>query len=189
MWTTKKKKYLLCFSVVLLFGIISGLMFYLSIEGNIKDNILFSLTSYEIGPINNIIKHIIILSILLISSLLVVGVPLSLFYLYYEGISIGFVFAIFFAKFGLSGLLYSLIYLIISNLIFILLLSIFVKKIFNISGLVLNHIVYRRQSIIKDKLIINFKNAILILIFIIIYDILLYFFSEKILLIFVFLLK
>lgn len=183
------KKYLAFIFILLLIGIISGIIYYYNLDSNIKENVINTLGEYKIVNINNIFKHFLILSIILILSIFVVGVPLAIFYLYFEGVTIGFTITIFTVKFGISGFLYGIIYNLATKLIFLLLLVIFLNKIFNISKIIISKIVYRNYHSFKTNIILKFKSSLIILIIIIINDLIIYLTSGKFLSIFNYLLK
>lgn len=183
------KKYFLFIGIILVMGIFSGILYYYNIDNNMQSSVINTISNYEINQINNILKHVIILSILLVSSLVLIGIPISLFYVYYEGISMGFIITIFTTKYGLSGFIYGLIYNIVGSLLFLFLLLFFIKKLFYIAFSLMSFIYQKKQEKLKSTIIINFKNALLLMSLIIVLDIIIYIFSDNILLLFAFLLK
>jgi len=168
------KKYQLFIFIVVIFGLISGLLYYNFLPSELKETVDLTVRSMSNFQYNAIVKDLIVFSLLLITSFFLIGIPISIIYLYYECLSIGFLISIFFINFKLGGLLFILIYIIINKLITTFLLIIFIKKIYNISKLVLNLLIYKERYSI-DKIIINFKYCIYIIIFIFILNILLYF--------------
>lgn len=183
------KKYLTFIFILLLIGIISGIIYYYNLDSNIKENVINTLGDYKIVSINNILKHFIILAIILILSLFVVGVPLAIFYMYFEGVTIGFTMTIFTIKFGLDGFLYGIIYNLFTKLLFLFLLIIFLNKIFNITKIIVSKIINRNYHSFKTNIVLKFKSSLLILIMIFLNDIIIYFTSKNFLLIFSNLLK
>lgn len=185
----KNKKYLLFVLVVLVIGFLTGIIFFLMQNSDVKSEIINSLSQSSNYHYNAIMKDLIVCSILLVLSFFVIGLPLSIFYLFYEGLSLGFMLITFLMTYSFKGLIYMLIYILLNKLIPLILMIFFVQKLINIGRLVIGFIIYRKDNYIKDKIILNFKNSLYILIFILIFNIISYFGSPVILKNLTFLLK
>ena len=125
----KNKKYLIFMLSIVLIGLIVGIIYYISQSIDVKNRIISIISNYDSFKYNAIFKDLIIMSILLVSSFLVIGIPLALFYLFYEGVSIGFLISIFLASFKIKGLIYLLFFLFVNKCISFLLLFLFIQKI------------------------------------------------------------
>lgn len=170
------KKYLLFTILILIMGIICGIIYYYNFDSIIKNNILSSITIDNIS-INNILKHFIILLIIFISSFFIVGSFLSIFYLFFEGLAIGFTSSIFTIKYGIKGFIYSILYNTYSRLLFLILLILLIYKILNISKNIV-YILFTKNSYQYKVLIRNkIKSSLLLILFILIIDIVIYLFS------------
>jgi len=176
----KNKKYLNFVLVIVLIGLAFGFIYYQFLSENIKESITSTLNDYNSFRYNFIIKDLIIMSLLLVSSFFVIGIPLSIFYLFYESLSIGFLINIFFVSFGIKGLIYSLLYILLNKLITFLLSIIFIYKVINIGRFIIGVFIYKKDEFIKDKIILNFKNSLYIIVFVLIINIILYFISPLI---------
>ena len=183
------KNYLLFVVIVMGIGILAGILYYQFLDQNVKNNIVNTLANYQTFKNNNIVKDIIITSILLVSSFFIIGLPISLFYLFYESVSFGFALNIFFVSYKIKGIIYFLIYFIINKLLILLLIILLIKKIINISRYIIGYIIYKKDSTIKNKIMENFKKSLYIIIIILVVDIILYFISPFILNRFTFLIK
>ena len=183
------KNYLLFVVIVMGIGILAGILYYQFLDQNVKNNIVNTLANYQTFKNNNIVKDIIITSILLVSSFFIIGLPISLFYLFYESVSFGFILNIFFVSYKIKGIIYFLIYFIINKLLILLLIILLIKKIINISRYIIGYIIYKKDSTIKNKIMENFKKSLYIIIIILVVDIILYFISPFILNRFTFLIK
>ncbi len=177
----KNKKYLLFVLVVLVIGFLTGIIFFLMQNSDVKSEIINSLSQSSNYHYNAIMKDLIVCSILLVLSFFVIGLPLSIFYLFYEGLSLGFMLITFLMTYSFKGLIYMLIYILLNKLIPLILMIFFVQKLINIGRLVIGFIIYRKDNYIKEKIILNFKNSLYILIFILIFNIISYFVSPIIL--------
>ena len=103
----KNKKYLIFMFFLITIGIISGIFYYAFQSNDIKSNIINTISSYNSFKYNAIFKDLIIMSLLLVSSFFIIGLPLGLCFIFYEGLSIGFLISIFLASFKLKGLIYN----------------------------------------------------------------------------------
>lgn len=177
----KNKKYLLFVLVVLVIGFLTGIIFFLMQNSDVKSEIINSLSQSSNYHYNAIMKDLIVCSILLVLSFFVIGLPLSIFYLFYEGLSLGFMLITFLMTYSFKGLIYMHIYILLNKLIPLILMIFFVQKLINIGRLVIGFIIYRKDNYIKEKIILNFKNSLYILIFILIFNIISYFGSPVIL--------
>lgn len=183
------KKYLIFFSIILLIGFISGITYYNLLNDTIKESITYTMINYNNLRYNSIIKDLIITSFLLVTSFLIIGIPISLFFLFYEGLSLGLIFTIFLVNFKFSGLIYFLIYIIINKVLVLFLMILFIKKVIFISRYVIGIVIYKRDVSIKNKLILTTKNSIYLIVLILIINIILYFITPYIFNYFLFLLK
>lgn len=171
------KKYLMFIITTVGIGILFGVIYYHFLTTDVQDKIILTLNNFTNFSYNAILKDLIIMSLILVSSFFVIGIPLSIFYLFYESFTIGFLLNIFFAAFKLKGLLYIIIYIILNKVITFVLIILFIKKIINISRLMIGLIIYKNDISVKNKIILNFKNCLYIIIFTLIINIVLYIFS------------
>ena len=183
------KKYLIFVITVVLIGILGGVLYYHFLNESIQNDITNTLLNTSSFTYNGTIKDLIIMSLLLVLSFLIIGSPLAIFYLFYEGVAIGFLLNIFFATFKLKGLIYILIYLLINKVISLFVMLFFIYKIINISRLLIGLLIYKNNDNIKNKIILYFKNALYLLVIMLIINLILYFVSPYILKYLNFLLK
>lgn len=176
-------------SIILAIGTIVGIVFVIMLDEATKEIIFLNINEMIQNTsglkINNIFLHLVSLSSLLILSLFIVGAPLNIFFLFYNGFSAGFIITSLTYIFGIKGLLYSIIYLIISKGLFLVALMIFLVTLFKIIKNLIDKIIYKTKG--KDLLIVLCKKALLCLAFILFTDILLYFGGAKLINIFNFL--
>ncbi len=173
----KHKKYLIFVLTVVLVGIVVGFIYANLQSGNIKANIINTLEGIGTFRYNAIFKDLIIMSLLLVSSFLIIGLPLCLFYLFYEGISLGFLISIFMMTFKIKGLIYILIYLLFNKIITLFIMFFFLKHVINIGRYVIGLIIYKKDSLIKEKIFLNFMTSLKYIIVLFVINIILYFLS------------
>ena len=171
----KHKKYLLFVLIVLIIGFSFGLIYFLMQNSDIKNTIIKSLNNSFSYEYNAILKDLIIMSIILVLSFFFIGIPLGIFYLFYESLSLGFMLMSFLFTYSFKGIFIFLMYFTINKLLFLILLIFYIQKIINIGRLVIGFIIYKKDNLIKDKLIANFISSLYIIIFVLILNIVLYF--------------
>lgn len=191
MWTSISKKMYVFMLVILIIGIITGIVFVIMLDEATKEilflNINEFLQNFSNTNINSGLMHLVILSSLLILSIFLVGGPLLIFYMFYNGFSIGFVVSSITYIFGIKGMLYGSIYILISRLVYIIVLIIFNVNLFKIIKCNIDSLVYKKGN--KESLSVFYKRSIVFIGIILINDVILYFGGGKLVNLFNFLIK
>lgn len=191
MWTSISKKMYVFMLVILIIGIITGIVFVIMLDEATKEilflNINEFLQNFSNTNINCGLMHLVILSSLLILSIFLVGGPLLIFYMFYNGFSIGFVVSSITYIFGIKGMLYGSIYILISRLVYIIVLIIFNVNLFKIIKCNIDSLVYKKGN--KESLSVFYKRSIVFIGIILINDVILYFGGGKLVNLFNFLIK
>lgn len=191
MWTSLSKKMYLFMVIVLVIGIITGVVFVIMLDEATKEilflNINDFLQSFGKSNISTLLIHLVILSTLLILSIFLIGGPLVIFFMFYNGFTIGFIISSITCIFGIKGMLFGTIYAIITKLLFLILLVIFSVNLFKIVKCVIDYIVYKKNN--KETLSIFMKRSIVFIGLVMFNDIILYFAGVKLINIFNFLIK
>ena len=78
---SKHKKYLIFILVIFVISLIFGFIYYNLLDDSIKNNIINTINNYNNFNVNRILKDLIIMSTILISSFFIIGIPLSIFYI------------------------------------------------------------------------------------------------------------
>ncbi len=130
---------------------------------------------------NMLLPHLITIIALVFLSYSIIGVPLILFYLFYECTSLGFLIASFYSAFKIKGILFGLLFILISKVIYILCLIYISYIALKITKKLLRVLIFKEN----DSLYLHLKNLFLKLgitvCVIVLYDLFLYFFANKIL--------
>ena len=191
MWTSLSKKMYIFFSIILVIGIITGVVFVIMLDEATKEilflNINEFLQNFSNMSINSGIIHLIMLSSLLILSVFLIGGPLVLFFMFYNGFSIGFIISSLTCIFGIKGILYGVIYVIISKLVYVVLLILFSVNLFKIVRCIIDLIVYKKSN--KESIIIFIKRSVVFIGMILLNDIILLFCGGKLVNLFNFLIS
>lgn len=191
MWTSLSKKLYLFMSIVLVIGIITGVVFVIMLDEATKEILLLNinnfLQSFGASNISILVQHLVILSTLLILSIFLIGGPLVIFFMFYNGFTIGFIISSITCIFGIKGMLFGVLYVIVSKLVFVVLFIIFSVNLFKIVKCVIDYLVYKKSN--KESLVMFMKRSIVFIGIIMISDIILYFGGVKLINIFNFLIK
>ncbi len=173
-------------------GIIFGLFYF-----NIQNTANKTLIAEKLSGLENIIKtthqnmiieHLIIIIILVFLSYSIIGLPFILFYLFYECTSIGFFIGALYNSFKVKGLFFGVIFTIISKLLFILCLLYISYIALKITKRLLRVLIFKENDSLYKLLKNLFLKLGVVVLGILIYDTLVYFFANKILKLFLFLL-
>ena len=114
-WTSiaKNKTIIIFLLCIFIIGTIFGAFYYIKQSDVIKSGIKEGLTTYKVTigktNINLFVEHIFLLSAIFLLSYTMIGNVISIFYLFYEGIILGFSTAIFIANYKFSGLIFNFI--------------------------------------------------------------------------------
>ena len=192
MWTSLNKKFYLFLSIIFVIGLILGVIFLIYLDEASKDILFLNINEWLQGisnsNINNIVLHIIMLSSMFLLSIFLIGIPFVLFFVFYNGFSVGFTVTSLISIFGIKGLLYGIIYVIITKGIYLFFLSIIIVSLLRVSLIILKSI-FNKENIDKEKLALLLKKNLVCIAIILINDIILYFWGTNLITIFNFLLN
>ena len=139
------------------------------------------------GSQNMIIPHLVIVTLLIFLAYSIVGMPVILFYLFYECTSIGFLWAALYGSYKLKGLAFGLIYTVISKLLFIVCLIYISYIALKTTKKLLRILVLKENESLYQLLKSLFLKLGIILGIVLTNDLFLYFIANKILKFFLFL--
>lgn len=187
-WTSSNKPLIKFLIILFIIGIFVGIYLYLNASNIVKESVL-----NEISTIPEIItktrqnclfSHLLIISIIIILSFTIIGVPLIIFYYFYESVSLGFFIATLWKWKKINGLLFSIPFTIINKLIFFaLLIYIIINSLSYSKKIISNWKANKNDIIIRHLYKMGFA-----LITILTIDTIIYFGGNKLLSIFLFLL-
>lgn len=191
MWTSTNKKFYLFLGIIFFIGFIAGILYYFLISHDnqllLQTSIKNFLANLNTIRINSIGLHLLILPVLIIGSFLFIGIPLCIIFLFYNGFLLGFILCNFVICMGIKGLLFGIIYVIITKVIYLFFLLILIISLLKISINFFKYLV-KKANDRKEKIIFLFKRVMICFLIIILNDGLLYFIGGKFINIFNFLL-
>lgn len=177
---------------LIIIGLVTGIFFYLNLNTDTKESIVNSITNINNNissfKQNNITFHLIVISAFVLSSLTIILYPLTFFYLFYELLSFGFILAFYARLNGLSGILYSFIYFFLNKAFFLLILVYINIVSYKLIKKIINSLLQKDNISVRELYQNYFLKIIISIIFILLIDIFIYFFGNKILSLFKFLL-
>lgn len=121
----KKHKNLMFFlSVMIAFGFFCGVIYYLKLGDSLQNLIIneLSVLLKEKFIINFNFYHVMIIILVSIFSFLLIGPILGVFSIFYESFSIGLIVCAFVKEYAFNGLLFSILYCLLSKIGFIILM-------------------------------------------------------------------
>ncbi len=183
-----KKKYILFFLLCLfLFGASIGLFLGIRNIDFLKESVVYYVSNISSQSYNYMLIHFFLLVLCFATSFIGIGVPLLCTVLFYEGLTSGFLIGIFLMTYQIGGFLFSLIFLIITKMAYILILTLFFLKTLEIARKMIGKYIYKTDpSIAITRLM---KGCIYLILIAFINDIFVFFFGNKILPLFHFLLS
>mgnify|MGYP005809495311 FL=1 len=182
----KKNQYFVLFlAVLLIFGIFVGLYLGVSHIDILKEEVTYFVNNISNRAYNYLFFHFFVFVIGIVTSFLAIGVPFLCTVIFYEGMSIGFLIGIFSVTYGLTGFVFSIIFILITKLFYLICLLFLFSKCLRIARKMIGKYIYKTDpSIIVVHLV---KGCALCTFLLVIYDTLLWGFGNKILPLFNFL--
>ncbi len=135
----------------------------------------------------NLTSHFTLLAFLLITSIIIIGIPFYLIFLFIEGINIGFLITIFTLIFHIKGLIYALFFILFTNFFILIPLYLMFFKCLEISRNIIGHFLYKKDN--ETIILKNIMASLIIILISLIGDFIFFLISSKILNIISFLLK
>ena len=192
MWTSLNKKMYLFLGIIFAIGLALGFVFLIYLDESSKELIFLNINEWiqnlSGSHINNILSHLVILSSLCLLSIFIVGLPLVLFFVFYNGFNLGFMLMSLINIFGVKGFLYGLVYIIITKSIYLFFSLILVTSFLKLSIIILKKI-FQKDKWNRENINILIKRILLCIAIILIFDVILYFGGAKLITLFNFLLN
>lgn len=178
-WTSLKgqKNLWLFLIIIFLFGASVGIYFAFQSSSGFSNLLNNYATTFTEQRTYFAVTHFVILAVLLISSFLLIGVPLSIAYLFYEGISFGFCLSLFSILFSFKGFLFIFLFLLLTKIPFYLIYNFFLSKLISIGKSVLTWVLAKNNK--KDQLVSLAISCLILISILFVYDLFLDFLGMK----------
>lgn len=175
----KYNKIILFLMIIFFIGLVSGGIYFSLTQESIVIDLEKELLNLGYNS-NHMIFHIVILSLIIVSSFLVIGNVVGWFIYFYEAMSIGFMISSYLTYFGVSGAMFALLYTLIFKLVYVVSLTIILVKLFYFSKNIIGYLLLNKDNYLKESAIANLSIVIKMVGIIFISDILLVFTGEYI---------
>ena len=181
------RKYLLLFlGIILLIGFGIGMFLGITNIEALRYSVMSYASNMGGASFNYLYFHFFIVVISVLLSFCLIGVPLLCAIIFYEGMSIGFLIGIFGLTYGLKGLLFSVLLLLVTKFVYLFLLIFLFSKCLQIARRMIGRFLYKSKN---NELMVHLAKGVLVIVLgIIFYDTLLLLCGSKILKTFSFLL-
>ncbi len=179
-WRTslEQHKYLFLFlSILFIFGILSGILFYYKQDLGVQKNILINaqnMFGHNIFTIKNIGIHLGCILLLIAASFLFLAPLIFIFLFFFEGVSLGFVIPIFFSLYKWKAILVFGLYFILVKGIYLILIYYFFVNLILFCQKFKEYFKYKKLNFLTIL-----KKLFILGLFIILNDVLIYFFANK----------
>ena len=175
-------------SSFILIALIIGFILFNNENINVKESVINSIKEIDINIVNTrenvFLYHLGLVSIFIVLSIILIGLPLYLIYYFYEFVSIGYLLSVLFSYKKINGLLFGVIFTFINKILFLVILSYFLINMINYTKRYI-----KSFKMNKNDLIMNYLyKCFFVILLVIINDIFLYFLGNKLTSIFLFLL-
>lgn len=121
-----KNNNLVKFVVTLFFiGVLIGMIFFFVSRPDLSGNIGTFKELVSSTHQNTFLSSLVLISGIFVLSITVIGLPAIIFYIFYEGIAIGYTFASFIFLYHLKGGIFYLLFFVVSKLVYIVLVLYF----------------------------------------------------------------
>ena len=176
------KKYFKFLIFLFLLGFLIGFMLYKKLDNDLFLKEIKNISTYlSQNNLNYILIHLVFLSLLIVSSVSIIGFVLFPFYIVFESVSITYNILSFTSVFKLNGFIYGLLYNLLSKGVFILFLLLIFKKIIDNMKSLIYFFKNRNSQDFYNNIFNNIKKVGLYLLIIIVNDVLIYLFLNLIL--------
>lgn len=180
-WTSirQHKNLFLFLGILFIFGVISGLLFYSKQDVGMKKTILISVEnvfSHNVFDFKNVFIHLGSAWIIIASSFLFMGPALLMFFVFLEGVGVGFIIPILFSIYRWKFFLNFSIYFLLIKFVYLFFLFYLLSSLISFLKSYISYLKNKKMNFFQPL-----KKAFLISIFIALNDIVIYFLGNKLL--------
>lgn len=176
-----KNNFIVKFVVTLfLIGIIIGFLFYFFYKPDLMSYLDSLKSLIQTSHQNTFLSSIVIVSMIFILSISVLGLPILAFYIFYEGLSIGFTLALFLGVYSIKGAFFYLAYLLFSKLLFLVIMLYFSIVSMRYTVKFIDAVVSKSRENLYNTIVYHFYRYLIVLIAVIINSAIVYFLANKV---------
>ncbi len=161
-------------------GILTGIIFYLTYKPNLTSYFNEFKSLIETTHQNTYLSSLFIVGSIFVLSVSIVGVPVLLFYIFYEGLSLGFT-ASLFLSFSFKKFIFYLIFVVLAKAIFIIFILYFTIISVKSSIKLFNALIEKNRVDLERTIINHFYRFMIVLALVLLNSTLIFLFANKIL--------
>ncbi len=176
-----KNNFIVKFVVALfLIGVIIGFLFYFFYKPDLAAYLESFKSLLQTSHQNTFLSSIVVVSMIFISSISLIGLPILSFYLFYEGLSIGFTLGLFLGVYSVKGLFFYIVFLFTSKLLFLLIVLYFSIVSIRYSLKFVDAILSKSRENLYSTIVYQFYRYLLVLLAVLINSTIVFFAANKI---------
>lgn len=181
-----KNNNLVKFVVALFFiGVIIGAIFYFAYRPDLSGNIETFKDLISSTHQNTFLSSLVLISAIFVLSITVIGLPVAIFYIFYEGLSIGYTLASFVFLYHIKGAIFYLFFFFVSKLVYLLLILYFVVQSVKYVSKFLDYFFSKNKEELSKTVVMHFYRFATVFGLALINSILIYFLANKIISLFI----
>lgn len=159
-----KNNFVVKFVVALFFiGVLVGFFFYLAYKPDLSGNIEAFKELVTSTHQNTFLSSLVLISAIFVLSISIIGLPAIVFYLFYEGLSIGYTLAAFMTIYHIKGAIFYLLFFLVSKLIFILIVFYFIIISLRYIMKFLDHFFSKNREELYQTIVYHFYRFVIVL--------------------------
>ena len=164
-----------------LISLILGFLFYLAYKPDLLSYIDDFKSLITTNHQNVFLLNLGIISLIFILSLSIIGVPGIIFYIFYEGFSIGYTFGVFLVTFKLKGMLFYFLFILISKFLYIILMLYFSIMCLRFTYKLIDIFITKKREELYKTITYHFYRFIIIVLILVVNSVVIYFGANSIL--------
>lgn len=176
-----KNNFLVKFVVTLFFiGLVIGLGFYFAYKPDLSGSLETFKNLVATTHQNTFLSSIVLISAIFVLSISVLGLPAILFYVFYEGLSIGYTFASFIWIYHMKGAIFYFLFFLTSKLLYIIIMFYFVILSIKYIQKFLDNFFSKNREELYKTIVYHFYRFVIVLGAVIVNSLAIYLLSNKI---------
>ncbi len=166
-------------------SILIGILFFFTYKPNLGTPLNDFKNLIEVTRQNTFLSNIISISCIFILSASIIGAPVIILYIFYEGLSIGFTLSVFLFNYKVKGLIFYCLFFLVSKFLFTLITLYFAVLSIRFVIKVLDALVSKNKEEFYKTIVYQFYRFLIVLMVVLVNSAAIYFLSNKIILLFI----
>lgn len=168
-----------------LISVLIGIIFFFTYKPDLGTSLNDFKNLIDVTRQNTFLSNIISISSIFILSASIIGAPIIVLYIFYEGLSIGFTLAVFLFNYKIKGLIFYCLFFFISKFLFTIITLYFAVLSIKFVIKVLDSLVSKNKEEFYKTIVYQFYRFLIVILFVLVNSAIVYFFSNKIISLFI----